>query len=814
MIRGQLKDQMMKKIRIVPSMLALAGWFAVSVSARAQFAGSVLSYDSGTGFAAGFTNTSSALGAPALGSKVTPFAPPSSKSQLLSIGAGGEVTLQMDTPILNNPADPFGLNFIVFANSFFVQNGGSGQTATTSGALFFHAASTLVQVSPDDLNWYTLNPVLAPQPGQWFPTYGAGDPQLPVDPALANVNFAGMTLGQVESLYGGSAGGTGFSLSWAQDSGGNNVDLASADYVRIEVQSGVLDMDAISAIPEPGVWELFLTAGAIVWFRLNRAGLRQRLQTIQSPLLIIPGVLFLCSTVGAATITENFSSDPLQNGWTIFGDANLFQWDSTNHDLAVTWDSSQPNSYFYHSLGTVVTIDDNFSLDFDLNLSQASADGFGSEMAVGFLNLANATNDNFFRTLGVSPNVAEFDYFPPSEIQASIDATFIDESNNFYFAFDTVPLNNGLTYHVHIEHVAGNQTLIGEVFTNGTLYTDLPMTFPEALINFRLDTISISSYQDDGFGDTIFAQGTISNLIVTVPTFPNQTTSEDFSSDPAQNGWTVFGDTNLFQWDSVNHHLAVTWDSAQPNSYFYHSLGTVLAIDDEFSVEFDLSVSNATAEGFGSQLAIGFLNLADATDPGFLRTLGNSPNVAEFDYFPPSQIMPSIDATMIDASTNFYFAFDNLTLDPGIIYHVRITHLANDHQTLIGEVFTNGLLYTALPMMFTNTMIDFRLDTISVSSYQEDGFGDTIFAQGSVGNIIATVPPLPVQNMAGSFTNGLWQVQFADRTNWLFTLQRSQDLASWNDVSATAPGVDGALALSDTNAPADKAFYRVRATRP
>ncbi len=804
---------MIKKIRIVPSMLALAGWFAVSVSVRAQFAGSVLSYDSGTGFAAGFTNTSSALGAPALGSRVTPFAPPSSKSQLLSIGAGGEVTLQMDTPILNNPADPFGLNFIVFANSFFVQNGGSGQTATTGGALFFHAASTLVQVSSDDLNWYTLNPALTPQPGQWFPTYGAGDPQLPVDPALANMNFTGMTLGQVESLYGGSAGGTGFSLSWAQDSSGNNVNLASADYVRIEVQSGVLDMDAISAIPEPGVWEFFLAAGAIVWFWPNRAGLRQRLQKIQSRHLIIPGVLFLCSTVGATTFTENFSSDPLQNGWAIFGDINLFQWDSTNHDLAVTWDSSQPNSYFYHPLGTVVTIDDNFSLDFDLNLSQASADGFGSELGVGFLNLANATNASFLRTLGISPNVAEFDYFPPSEIQASIDATFIDESNNFYFAFDTVPLNNGLTYHVHIEHVAGNQTLIGEVFTNGILYTELPMTFPEALINFRLDTISISSYQDDGFGDTIFAQGTVSNLIVTVPTFPNLTISEDFSSDPAQNGWALFGNTNLFQWDSVNHDLGATWDTAQANSYFFHSLGTVLAIDDEFSVEFDLSVSNATAEGFGSQLAVGFLNLADATDPGFIRTLGDSPNVAEFDYFPPSQIKPSIDATMIDANTNFYFAFDNLTLDPGITYHVRITHVAND-QTLFGEVFTNGVLYTAMPMMFTNTLTDFRLDTISVSSYQEDGFGDTIFAQGTVANIVATVPPLPLQNMAGTFSNSLWQVQFNDRTNWLFTLQRSQDLASWTEVSATTPGVDGTLTLSDTNAPVDKAFYRVRATRP
>src|SRR5579859_1798515 len=196
----------MKIARLLP---ALAGLFVLSATARAQFADSVLSYQSGTGFAAGFTNATAALGAPALGSGVTPFAPPFSKSQLVSIGAGGEITLQMDSPILNTPANPYGLDFIIFANSFFIQNGGSGQTATTSGSLFFHTVSATIQVSADDVNWYTLNPALAPQPGEWFPTYGGGNPLLSVNPALmTSSDFAGLTLAQVESLYNGSAGGT------------------------------------------------------------------------------------------------------------------------------------------------------------------------------------------------------------------------------------------------------------------------------------------------------------------------------------------------------------------------------------------------------------------------------------------------------------------------------------------------------------------------------------------------------------------------------------------------------------------------------
>ena len=54
------------------------------------------------------------------------------------------------------------------------------------------------------------------------------------------------------------------------------------------------------------------------------------------------------------TITENFTTNPLLNGWQIFGDTNLFQWDPTNHDLAVTWDSSQSNSYFYLPLSNIL----------------------------------------------------------------------------------------------------------------------------------------------------------------------------------------------------------------------------------------------------------------------------------------------------------------------------------------------------------------------------------------------------------------------------------------------------------------------------
>jgi len=256
----------MKKLTLA---LALASGVITPLTTRAQFAESVVSYNPGTGFATGYTNTTAALGAPTLGNGVSPFDPPYSQNQLVSIGAGGEITLQMSTPILNNPSDPFGINFIVFGNEFFAQN-----TNGNVSSLYYHAASTLVQVSSDGVTWYTLNPSLAPQAGQLFPTDGSGNPQLAVNPSLTAASFTGLSLAGIESLYAGSAGGTGYDLAWAQDAQSNAVNVVKADYVRIEVQSGVLDLDAVSAVPEPATWAL--SALGAISFGLIRRSMRAR----------------------------------------------------------------------------------------------------------------------------------------------------------------------------------------------------------------------------------------------------------------------------------------------------------------------------------------------------------------------------------------------------------------------------------------------------------------------------------------------------------------------------------------------------------
>jgi hypothetical protein len=298
------------------------------------------------------------------------------------------------------------------------------------------------------------------------------------------------------------------------------------------------------------------------------------------------------------------------------------------------------------------------------------------------------------------------------------------------------------------------------------------------------------------------------------------TITENFSTNPLQDGWQIFGDTNLFQWDSTNQNLDVTWDSSQSNSYFYHPLGTILATDDNFSVEFDLQLSDANATGT-FELAVGLLNFSDATSTIFSRPIGSTPNLFEFDYFPDGGYGPSIDATLTDmnvSTTNmddFYFVYDNLPLAIGVSYHIILTHVAGE-PTISGEVLTNGQIYTTLPNVYAGPITDFRLDTVAVSSYSAAGdtFGDSLLAHGTVDNLVVTLPPPPIQNLTGAFSNGVWQVQFSNQSDWLYTLERTSDFQSWENVSPATPGNPTNLFLQDTNPPADKVFYRVSASRP
>jgi hypothetical protein len=315
--------------------------------------------------------------------------------------------------------------------------------------------------------------------------------------------------------------------------------------------------------------------------------------------------------------------------------------------------------------------------------------------------------------------------------------------------------------------------------------------------------------------------------------------AEDFSANPLQNGWQIFGNTNLFQWDSTNQNLAVTWDSTQPNSYFYHPLGTTLTRNDDFSIEFDLRLNDITSgvepgKTGPLQLGFGFLNFTNATSTNFMRgAYGSAPDVAEFDYYThgyydydgaiydsPATTTPSFisGVNSYDYAPADLSVYDN-ELPANQTVHVTLTYTASN-QTAVVFLTTNGVPVGQLPPLVLNSANgffdsdDFAVDTFSVSSYSSAGDNfDSVLAHGSVGNIVVTLPP-PAQNLTGAFSNGVWQVQFTDHTGWLYTLERTTNFLSWTTVSGPASGNGTNLFLQDANPPTDRAFYRVSAERP
>jgi hypothetical protein len=317
------------------------------------------------------------------------------------------------------------------------------------------------------------------------------------------------------------------------------------------------------------------------------------------------------------------------------------------------------------------------------------------------------------------------------------------------------------------------------------------------------------------------------------------TISESFSTNPTQNGWQVFGNSNLFNWNSASQQLAVTWDSTQPNSYFYHFLPWYLTRYDDFRVEFDLRLTDI-ASGVETnktgplQLGFGFLNYAGATSTNFMRgVFGSAPNVAEFDYFAhgyyifgqmtydsPADTQPAfisvVDSFAYSPTDVSVYDYEIPTNQP---VHVIFSYNGSNQTATVSVAATNGLpgqfpdLVLNPPNGFKATD-DFHVDIFSISSYSSAGDDfDSVFADGTVDNLVVTLAP-PAQNLHGGFVNGLWQLQFSDHLNWNYTLERTTNWTTWIPVTLPVSGNGTNLTLVDTNAPDGSALYRVSASRP
>ena len=331
-------------------------------------------------------------------------------------------------------------------------------------------------------------------------------------------------------------------------------------------------------------------------------------------------------------------------------------------------------------------------------------------------------------------------------------------------------------------------------------------------------------------------------FVLSVVSTQATTITENFSTDPLQSGWKIHGNTNSFVWNANSNNLAVTWDSRRTNSYFYRPLGTILTRDDDYSISFDLNLSDIAAgiEPFKTgplQIALGFVKFSVVSDTSFGRGIyGSAPNIAEFNYYADGfydfgefGIFSSSSATFpsfISGVDSFDYcpanisAFNNV-LPTNQTVQISLVFTASN-QTAVLNITADGTPVGSLPALVLDaahgfkTNDNFYADTFSISSYSSFGdYYDSVLAHGTVSNLVVTVPPPPVQNLAIDFSDGQWRANFICQNKWLYALESSTNLINWTQIdSQNSTNANVPMTLTDTNAPGSKAFYRIRADRP
>ena len=276
--------------RVVIIGLLLSACVVAGASAADPWADQVVSYDPDD--AADFTDASVVLGSPSRTTwesvnwpsteelvSVRMTESPWVDYQVCKIGTAGHLTVAFDEPVANEPANPFGLDLLVFANRAFFS--ADWPANTTIGAGYFGGVIGTLSVSQDDVTYYrvastgTLLPTQAFHGGASDAHLTGATPQdytLPMDPDGSLDGFYGLTVAQALALYGTSGGGMGIDLDNLLDAGGDPACLPWIRYVKVEGWTSAIDAFAdVSAVPEPATLGLLVVGGAAVLLRRKRA---------------------------------------------------------------------------------------------------------------------------------------------------------------------------------------------------------------------------------------------------------------------------------------------------------------------------------------------------------------------------------------------------------------------------------------------------------------------------------------------------------------------------------------------------------------
>ncbi len=257
--------------------------FPSAVLAADPWADMVVSYSPGTDPAPGFTNADAALGEPTRdsiafgGFVISPFGGAADPSEVVSLGDGGELVVKFDEPVVDDPLNPFGIDLLVFGNSFLgLSSFNNDDTDLATGPTFGEGG--VISVSANGTDYFVVDGIDAD--GR-FPTNGYTDISIPfptdgnvptdftkpVDPSfdVTGLNTAGVIAG-----YDGSGGGAGIDLA--------SVGLSEISYVKVVNPQGsgsTPEIDGfadVRAVPEPNTLALLCVSVLTSLKRQTRRG--------------------------------------------------------------------------------------------------------------------------------------------------------------------------------------------------------------------------------------------------------------------------------------------------------------------------------------------------------------------------------------------------------------------------------------------------------------------------------------------------------------------------------------------------------------
>lgn len=304
------------------------------------------------------------------------------------------------------------------------------------------------------------------------------------------------------------------------------------------------------------------------------------------------------------------------------------------------------------------------------------------------------------------------------------------------------------------------------------------------------------------------------------------TLTEDFATDPVTSGWQAHGNTNLFQWNAAEQRLDVTWDTANPHSFFALPLGRTLTADDDFSFSFGYALTDALGgvrEGRPGAMpvAVGLVNLGRVTTENFLRGAGKAADTLEVNLFPEGFIPgfgavdPTISLIVFDSAgkvdARFLFPIDlSLDFQGG---DVRVSYLASERTFEWNHNYAGqSRLLPALKL--PATFGDFAFDALAVIVWNEaTSQFDSLLAHGSIDRVSVTLPDPPIGALR-IVADSPATMEFASQVGWRYTLEATGDLVNWDVLGGAEAGTGGVLQLRDTRrAQFPQQFYRVRAER-